>query len=73
MSGRQWTGSQILDAAYNFAHFLINDLKLNKGDVVCLFMIPNNDMTCVAILGVMAAGGIPCSANVDLTDGTYIM
>ncbi|CAG2100719.1 unnamed protein product [Medioppia subpectinata] len=55
-SGRKHNSQQVYDHSYNIAAAFVS-LGLQKGDVV-LFISPNSDYYAIALLGVMAAGGV---------------
>lgn len=56
-SDRRWTGRELEKQVALVAKYLIDECKLQKGDVCTLYGAPD-DQTVVLILAIMAAGGV---------------
>ncbi|CAG2109652.1 unnamed protein product [Medioppia subpectinata] len=57
--GRKWSKQQVLDSGLNFAHYLLRECAVRKGEVIC-FASNNSDIHAVGLIGSLAAGLVYC-------------
>ncbi|XP_054155735.1 luciferin 4-monooxygenase-like [Oppia nitens] len=68
-NGRQWTRGQVLESALRFGQYLRTDdcCRLETGETVC-FITHSNGLHGIAVLGVLAAGGVYSSLHLTSTE-----